>query len=426
MSVVAGRIPAPLDSRSLLSYGVFGLPLAFLALPIYVHVPNLYAAHFGLPLAVVGTVLLAARIWDALIDPLMGWQADRLGQRRAAIALAMPLMGCGLVGLLDPPGASPGPLWLLGMLFVVYLGYSLAAVSYHAWGAELGTDAHERTRVTAVREGFALAGVVLASVLPGLLGPSLGEGLRQLAWVFVALLLATGALTLLLTPVAGVVARPTQGLAGMAAWLRARRFRRLLLVFAVSGIAAAIPASLVLFFIADVLQASPHSGLFLALYFVSAAAGLPGWVWLSRRHGKAHAWCAGMLLAVLVFGWAATLGPGEVAAFALICVLSGLALGADLALPPSILADLIAADEAPGAGLSFGIWNFVAKLNLALAAGVSLPVLGWLGYVPGTQTQAGIGALALLYAVVPAALKLVAACLLWRGRAELMKGRSEA
>ena len=49
-----------------------------------------------------------------------------------------------------------------------------------------------------------------------------------------------------------------------------RRFLRLLAVFAVSGIAAAIPASLVLFFLADVLQAGTQAGAYLALMGVAA------------------------------------------------------------------------------------------------------------------------------------------------------------
>lgn len=426
MSAAALASRASLDRTSLLAYGVFGLPLAFVALPIYVHVPNLYAAHLGLPLAVVGAVLLVARIWDALIDPLIGWLADRLGRRKAMIALAMPLMAGGVPGLLDPPAASVGAPWLLAMLVLVYLGYSLASVSYHAWGAELSADVHGRTRVTAVREGFALAGVMLAAVLPGFLAASPAEGLSRLAWLFAGLLVVTGAVTLSLAPAAQGVSGPMPGGAGFATALRAPQFRRLLTVFAVSGIAAAIPASLVLFFIADVLRASQYAGLFLALYFGSAAAGLPLWVRLSRRFGKAVAWRGGMLLAVAVFAWTATLDAGDLLAFAVICMASGVALGADLALPPSLLADQIARHAAPPAGMSFGLWNFVAKLNLALAAGVSLPALEWLGYVPGAPTQTGVAALAMLYALVPAALKLCAAWLLWRSRLDENEERSES
>ena len=100
-----------LRTSELVSYGALGLPLAFAALPIYVHVPRLYAEGLGLSLALVGAVLLAARVVDAVTDPLIGWANDRLPRRRLWIALALPVLGVGMVGLMAPP-AGAGALWL--------------------------------------------------------------------------------------------------------------------------------------------------------------------------------------------------------------------------------------------------------------------------------------------------------------------------
>ena len=46
--------------RAGFGYGLLGLPLAFVALPLYVHLPNLYASRYGLSLAALGGVELAA------------------------------------------------------------------------------------------------------------------------------------------------------------------------------------------------------------------------------------------------------------------------------------------------------------------------------------------------------------------------------
>ena len=53
-------------------YGFLGLPLAFVALPLYVLLPNHYAREFGVPLAALGTLLLAVRLLDAVMDPWLG------------------------------------------------------------------------------------------------------------------------------------------------------------------------------------------------------------------------------------------------------------------------------------------------------------------------------------------------------------------
>ena len=129
------------------------------------------------------------------------------------------------------------------------------------------------------------------------------------------------------------------------------------------------------------------------------------------------AWLLAMGLSIVAFGGASVLGAGDVWPFALICVASGLALGADLALPAAIAADL--GERQGQAGACFGVWNFVAKLNLALAAGVSLPLIGALGYVAGGRDESGLAALTFAYALLPLAFKALAAVLLWRWRHSL-------
>lgn len=414
----AGTLPAGLGWR----YGLLGLPLAFAALPVYVHVPHLYASELGLSLSLVGGILLATRVADAFADPLLGWLSDRRASRRRLLALALPPLGLGLAGLLLPP-AGAGALWLTAGLVLVSAGYSLATINHAAWGAELGRDDEGRTRLVASREGFALIGVMLASALPGLLADSLPEGLARMAVVFIVLL-GLAALASLPGLPAGLRPSPVaEGpWAGLRLALSGRGFAALLAVFAVNGVAAAIPASTVLFFVADVVQREDLSGLFLALYFVAGAAGLPLWVRLARRIGKPLAWLAGMGLAMLVFAWAGSLGAGDARAFGLICVLSGLALGADLALPSAILADQLAHGRSPRAGACFGCWACVAKASLALAAGLALPMLDALGYAPGQREPAALGALAMVYGGLPLVLKMVAAGMLWRWR-RILDGR---
>lgn len=73
--------PPGVSLREGLLYGGLGLPLAFVALPLYVFLPNHYAREFGIPLATLGTLLLAARLLDAFIDPLLGCLSDRLFAR---------------------------------------------------------------------------------------------------------------------------------------------------------------------------------------------------------------------------------------------------------------------------------------------------------------------------------------------------------
>jgi GPH family glycoside/pentoside/hexuronide:cation symporter len=416
------RLPA----ASLASYGLLGLPLAMAALPLYVQVPKFYAGTLGLPLATVGLVLLAARAWDAIQDPLFGLWSDRrrhrTGGRWRFVAWGAPGLAIGMIALFMPPAITGAALvmWLLASLFVVYAGYSLVTVSYQAQGAEIAREPTERTRVTAWREGFALVGVLLAITVPEALAGAFGleHALAAFALAFAPVLALCTLVTIQRSPPA--TSSPAARAGSLSVPLRNVRFRRLALLYLVNGTAAAIPATLVLFFIDDVLQAASLAPAALLAYFAAAAVGLPLWVRLSATVGKARAWLAAMALALGAFAWAFALGPGDGAAFLVICGLSGLALGADLALPPSMLADVIDHDERRGIarheGAYFGLWNLLTKANLAVAAGVSLPLLSALDYVPGHRGAGEIRALACVYALLPSALKALAIALLWRMR----------
>jgi len=392
------------------------------ALPVYVHVPKLYAGELGLPLATVGAILLGCRLLDALQDPLFGYLSDRVSQRgpgrRLLVLLSVPLLAAGFVGLFHPPAAEAWmlSLWLISYLVVVYLGFSMGSISYYALGAELCRDYHERTRLSATRGAVAVIGVLVAAGVPEALSVTDGaqDGLALFSLAFAPVLVLAAIITVRGTP-KPVRAGNGAGMPGTNLYraligpLRNRAYRWLIVVSVLSGIAAAIPGTLILFYVQDVLRRPDLSGLFLALYFLFGAAGMPMWIAASRRAGKKRAWLIGMLLSVAAFVWAYLLGPGDVLAFAFVCMLSGTAYGAELAIPPSILADIVDRDgsaQRPD-GAYFGIWQMIDKLNLALAAGLALPLLQWLGYTPGSA-QPAHAPLSFMYALVPCAIKLAA------------------
>ncbi|MEK8051551.1 MFS transporter [Ideonella sp. DXS22W] len=404
-----------------LCYGALGAPLAFVALPLYLLLPGHYAAQLGVPLAGLGAVLLATRVADALVDPWLGRLADRvLGTgRRAALGLAggaALLLGAGFVALYFPPVQGAGPLlaWCAAALVLTYAGYSALGVLHQAWGTRLGGGLAAQSRWAGWREGLALAGVIAGSVLPGLAGMvvTVAAGLSLLALALAAL---SGAPFHASTAAAG--AADDTGTPWTLPWHN-RAFRRLFAVFVANGVASAIPATLLLFFVRDRLQLPALEPLFLGSYFTAAALGLPLWVRAAARFGALRSWGAGMLLAVAVFAWALRLGPGDAAAFTAVCVGCGLALGAELAIPGAMLAEVIrrAGHGQRHEGRYIGWWHAATKLNLALAAGLALPALQAAGYRPGAASAAGLDALALAYAGLPCLIKLAAAGLLWRSR----------
>jgi MFS family permease len=204
------------------------------------------------------------------------------------------------------------------------------------------------------------------------------------------------------------------------------RTRKFFAIYTLSMLASSIPALLVLFFIRDRLEAKNYTGLFLALYFMAGVAGMPVWQYLSLKYNKYNAWMIAMVLAVASFIWACFLGAGDVWQYGLICITSGIAFSADLALPPAILADYIHEQKSEATATSqFGMFAFLAKLALALASVIALPFLDVMGYKPGLNNDINaLMALGFIYAAIPCLLKIIAVLMLWRFQKSNISGEN--
>jgi len=420
----ASPLPArPGSAAGLGAYSLLAVPLMMTALPLAILLPDHYAARTALSLQAIGLILLATRLVDAVADPLLGSWVDAQKARGSylrPILLASPVLAVAFPLVFTPLQsftAGGQAAWLFFTLAAAYLGYSLAIVAYQAWGAELAHDDGGRARITGAREGAGLLGVLIGGSLPQLAGYGVASAV-------LVVLLALG-----LAALARHAPRPPQARSlppgnpyfAFVVPLRKANTRWLLGVFALNALAPSITATVFVFFVTDRLGLAAYAPAFLAVYFLGGAASMPLWVRLARRYSLHALWLAGMVAAVAAFVWAYWLPAGAAAGFAVICLLSGLAFGADLALPPALLARVIDANGHQGQreGAYFGLWNFVNKLVLAVAGALALTVLEAMGYTRGTQDAASLEALAFTYAVLPCLLKLAAGAWLaaaWRGQ----------
>lgn len=434
------QIPFP----RLVAYSALQLPLAMAALPVVLNVTHYYGEILKLSLAIIGPILIASRVIDAIQDPIIGFISDRLTRfkngRLIMVAAMVPLLMGGFFMLFDPPamfhpgaeGIPPNPAllatWLFIALILVHLGYAGVSISYHAHGAELSDDYNERTRVTVGREVFGLTGMMLAVVLPTWLTAQFGEaaGYQWLGIVFLPIAIAAALPTLLYSPSSvhpPVERKPgTSILASFFAPLKNQLYRRLLAVFVVNGSALGIAVSVMLFYVEHVLQGGKlEAGLILLAYFVAGAASVPLWMQLSKRLSKATAWFVGIVMTAVAMSLAIFLGAGDIGWFIALSVITGMGLGADYGLPPSILADVINANEGKDTkgqtGAYFGLWALSTKLATAIGAAGSLPIAAALGFNPGADAY-DTDALIFVYVVLPVVVKLLAGWMLWSIRIE--------
>ncbi len=194
----------------------------------------------------------------------------------------------------------------------------------------------------------------------------------------------------------------------------------LLLAWFANSIANGTGITLFPFFLSDGLLASEtQKNLLIFTYFASAVVGLPIWIWLGRYFDKARIWACSIILVSVVFSPVPFLGEGDIFLFGVICLLSGLCLGADVALPVSLFADVTDWDRYKTRlnrrSLLFSLWTLSQKLSMAIAAGFTLTLLAWFGFkTGGTNSEVALSALGYTYAWLPVALKIVVIALIWR------------
>lgn len=419
-----------LTASRLAFYALPAIAFAMPTIPVYIYLPAFYASELGLGLAATGLILVIARVFDVVTDPLIGILSDRwssrFGRRKPWIIAGALIAAVAVVQLFQPPDGS-GNAHLLIWLIALSLGWTMIAVPYTAWGAELSDDYHERARATGAREGASILGIVLAGAVPASaigLGFAQRDGLAAVAWLAVAVGMVSVLLLAWRVPdrAAAVSAEPSVRLSDWRQHISVVRnaaFLRLLAAWFVNGLANGLPAVLFAFYLDHALKADAAArGILIMSYFLAGIAAIPLWVGLSRRYGKHRIWCAAMLLACAAFVWVPFLGEGAIVAFFVICIVTGAAFGADLALPPAMQADVVDLDtlrtRKNRAGWYFALWSMATKAALAAAAGIAFGTLALAGFdAAGTNSADAIAALTVLYALVPTALKLGAVALIW-------------
>ncbi len=401
-------------------YGLPGLPLAFLGLPLVIFLPPIYADEFGLGMASVGFLLMFSRLWDLCSDPVAGYLGDRFniknGRRRLMIYSGAPLLIISCYMLFIPSGI-PDAAYLLIWSALLYTGWTWVVIPYSAWGAELSTDYTRRSQITSVREIYVLIGTLTVVTIPLLIADHQNSQLLEIVGIIFIVTFLLSMPGLLLVPNQVKEGKQTGLKEGMKLLKKNAPLKKLLLAYLLNGIANAIPASLFLLYVEFALGLSDKTWLFLTVYFASGLLGLLIWLPLSHRIQKHSAWAVALVFSASVFVWVPLLPSGEIYPFLIICLLTGLSLGIDISLPAAIQADVIDIDRADGggerAGIFFGLWGMATKLSLALAIGLVYPLVQSNGFNPTLPTKQGIQALILAYGLLPIPFKLAAAWMIW-------------
>jgi Na+/melibiose symporter-like transporter len=402
----------------------------------------------GVAALAAGAVITVAKVWDVVIDPVIGALTDRdrarHGSRRRLMlvgAIALPVLFA--LTFAVPPALGPvvAAVWVLLAFTLTATAFSLFQVPYIALPAELTPRYDERTRLLTWR----VVVLTLAILLFGAGGPALRRvsddpfvqylamgvvsgvviGLGMLVATTVARRAATTA-PLEATPASAPASAPAAAgirahyAAGIGALRRSRPFRLLLATFVLQALATGLMLAGAQYVATWVLHSQAAVELLFVALIAPALLAAPAWGVVARRIGKERTFT----VASVVFGAAALsiLGmlwaPGD---WIYVPVgIAGIAYAGMQSLPMAMLPDVISHDErtvpdaaARGsrrAGAFSGVWTAGETIGFALGATTLSVILAVTGYVSSTGTQiveqpdAAVTGIVLSFSLAPAVL----------------------
>lgn len=422
---VAAQDSARLPRSTLFFYGLTEIPIQVSSLAITAFIPNYYGSDLGVSLATVGAVWMAARLFDAVTDPLIGYLSDRTrsrwGRRRIWMLASVPILMLSVYKVFFPtPGVGGG--YLLGWMVMLWLGWTMLLIPYYAWATELSSDYNERSVISGWRTALGLAGNVVSKLIPvvALLLFAYG-GTREVLVMIGTMLLILTPLTVFLT-VARVPERTDITpvsipiLKGLRIMWRNGPFKRLLLAFFINNVGLALSSAVLLFYIRGVLGEERAGIVALLGYYVVNLCTIPFWVWLSKRIDKHRAWCAGLMVywvsVVYLF-----MGPGDFYLMAPIMAINGFGAASAWVMPNSMKADVIDLDTLKSgenrAAWFFAVWSLAIKIAASIGPALALMLVALTGFdpTPGAVNTAGelLGVKLIFALAVPAFYTLAAA-----------------
>jgi Na+/melibiose symporter-like transporter len=398
----------------LIAFALPGLPIGALAVALSVYLPRYYASHICLSLAAVGAAFGIVRLVDMCFDPFIGVAMDhtrtRLGRYRIWLLGGLPLLGVPVYMLFLAPAGVP-LIYLIGWLFIYYLGTSVVALSHASWASVVASTYNDRSRVFGTIQVVSTVAATGVLIVAFLLSKNSVAAVRVMGW-FIIIVTPLGILMAsLFTPERIVQEHSTEKVTLRDYWEMASwpEMRRIVAAAFCLTMGPGWMSAMYLFYFHDSRGFSFQvSTLLLALYIVAGVFGAAGLSWLATRLGKHRTLMiasTGYSLGLIVLSF---MPKGAVLPAAVIMFVLGFLAAGFILLGRAMCADVGDAIRlAKGKhrqGLLYAMMTSVEKIAGALAITFTFTILAWVGYQAkegAHNTPAAIHNLELVYILGP-------------------------
>lgn len=395
--------------------------------------PGFLALTVGLSPYWIGLIMLIARIWDAVTDPLMGYISDRTssrwGKRRIYLIFASPLVLVSMYLLFFPYNISDLGLRVTAVL-TSYLLFTTVQTSvmipYYSLSSEVSSDYQQRASYNSYRLGFSIFSSILCVAVPGIIvglfDETIGYQVMSLSFgtLFFISVLLTGLYVQEEIQTKALVSK--FNVKDMVKPLVLKPFRQYLGMFLVLQMSMAIMSGLFFFYVdfyitKDLTAAQEPTMVGLisaALMFSMQIVALPVYIKMIERKGKTFAYRFGAILwivtALFILIIPANINP---VLLYLIAALMGFGISGPGLVPHTMYGDVVDAGQLYFNdrldGQMSGFTNFINKVAQAVGLALVMALIGLAGFkerAPGadpilSQPDSAMNAIKFIMALAP-------------------------
>lgn len=419
-----------LSTREKLGYGLGDTASHFVWDMVGFWLLVFYTDVLGITPAAAGTIMLVARVWDMVTDPVMGVIADRTNTRHGKFRpwirwMALPYALLAVAAFLTPDFSDAGKAIYAGVTYMLLMSvFTAINLPYSSLAGVMTSNSHERTSLNQYRFASAFIGQLIVSGLALSMVKLLGDGdaaqgyqLTMAIFGVVSVILFTITFRTTRERVQPPKAQKSDLKADVRNLLRTRPWLVLFFVGICSFTLFAMQNSVTAFYFEYYIRDGEQAQLFNVVGTLALIAAIPLAKPLSNRFGNRNVFLVCSLLTGLWYILLVIPGPDDIVWVYWLNLLGKVSYAPTVPLLWTMIAHTADYSEWKNGRRATGLFFSAATLSMKFGWGIGGAVAGYLlagyGYVPNQpQSEEAITGITLMMTVFPGLLYILAAFIL--------------